>query len=175
MSKTKKQRQLEAEYGVPIDWLLDTLHNTLDKSVNQMSKDLDANRQTLNVWMDEQFDIPRRGQSEAERVKWQQMDDEQREQQVAAAHEASRKNHAQFRTNYNGYEEWRDGGENHVKHHRLLAVAEYGFDAVCGRVIHHDNGCRFDNRPSNIYPESDRDHKRLHAENRSRRPDGTFE
>lgn len=35
--------------------------------------------------------------------------------------------------------------------HRLLAVAEYGFDAVADSVVHHENEVRWDNRPENLY------------------------
>lgn len=34
--------------------------------------------------------------------------------------------------------------------HRLLAVAEYGIEAVEGVDVHHKNGVRWDNRPENI-------------------------
>jgi len=44
-----------------------------------------------------------------------------------------------------------DGESNRgVMVHRLLAVAEYGFDAVVGNVTHHRNGIKWDNRPENI-------------------------
>ena len=49
-----------------------------------------------------------------------------------------------------------------VKIHRLLAVAEYGFDAVCDKVVHHENGIPWDHRPENITPMADAEHKRLH-------------
>jgi hypothetical protein len=34
--------------------------------------------------------------------------------------------------------------------HRLLAVAEYGVDAVKDKVVHHKNGIPWDNRPGNL-------------------------
>jgi hypothetical protein len=34
--------------------------------------------------------------------------------------------------------------------HRLVAVAEHGFDAVVGMDVHHKNGFGLDNRPENI-------------------------
>jgi len=34
--------------------------------------------------------------------------------------------------------------------HRLVAVAEFGFDAVCDKHIHHKNGFKADNRPENL-------------------------
>ena len=49
-----------------------------------------------------------------------------------------------------------------VLHHRLLAVAEYGFEAVVDKQVHHKNGIPWDNRPDNIEPISQRDHIRKH-------------
>lgn len=52
-----------------------------------------------------------------------------------------------------GYARWRDccrGVESYVYVHRLLAVAEYGFDALEGMHVHHRNHIRWDNRPENI-------------------------
>jgi DNA invertase Pin-like site-specific DNA recombinase len=48
--------------------------------------------------------------------------------------------------------------------HRLLAVSEYGFDEVCNNVVHHKNGIRWDNRPSNIEVMDRTEHSILHAE-----------
>lgn len=86
--KTEANR-LTHKYGVPLPWLLDTLHNTLEKSVNQMSRELDVSR----VWIDRRMlehGISKRGRSEAERVKWEQMSEGEREQQVSAAHKKVR-------------------------------------------------------------------------------------
>ena len=47
-----------------------------------------------------------------------------------------------------GYEKW--VGDKSVRVHRLLAVAKYGFDAVCGSDVHHINGVPWDNRPENL-------------------------
>jgi len=85
--KTNKNR-LEHVYGVPAEWLLDTLHNTLGKSVNQMSDDLPVSRKWISNKMDE-WGLPRRGQSEAELHKWKQMSPEEREAQISAAHKAN--------------------------------------------------------------------------------------
>lgn len=68
-----------------------------------------------------------------------------------------------FVTRRDGYEYWRPDARL-VLAHRLLAVAEYGFDAVADSVVHHNNGIRFDNRRENIeVVENPRDHGRLHA------------
>lgn len=63
-------------------------------------------------------------------------------------------NRANFGTKQSGYEVWnayvRGEGIVSVRVHRLLAVAEYGFEAVCGKVVHHKNRIPWDNRPDNI-------------------------
>ena len=48
--------------------------------------------------------------------------------------------------------------------HRLLAVAECGYDEVCDNVVHHKNGVKWDNRPSNIEVMGRSEHSKLHAE-----------
>ena len=48
--------------------------------------------------------------------------------------------------------------------HRLLAVAEYGLEAIRGKDVHHKNGCKFDNRPDNIELLSRSEHRKRHAE-----------
>jgi len=61
------------------------------------------------------------------------------------------------------YEVWRDS-QDVVTVHRLLAVAEYGFDALDRDVVvHHENGIGWDNRPENIELMDHSEHSRLHA------------
>lgn len=64
-----------------------------------------------------------------------------------------------------GYERWKvsnRGTEHRVLVHRLIAIAEYGPEAVAGNVVHHKNGCKFDNRPSNLEVLSAVEHSKLH-------------
>lgn len=66
-----------------------------------------------------------------------------------------------------GYERIRhmyDGEYNQVLHHRLIAVAEYGFDEIKGKHVHHENGLKWDNRPANIEILDPGDHCRHHIE-----------
>ena len=46
--------------------------------------------------------------------------------------------------------------------HRLVAVAEYGFDAVAESAVHHKNGIRWDNRPDNLELMRHGDHTKHH-------------
>jgi len=65
-----------------------------------------------------------------------------------------------------GYWRWRisvDGTRYTVPVHRLVAVAEYGFDEVCGNVVHHENEMKLDNRHSNISLMDGDDHLRHHS------------
>ncbi|AGM10789.1 HNH endonuclease [Halorubrum tailed phage 8] len=57
-----------------------------------------------------------------------------------------------------------EGVQREVAIHRLIMLAEYGFEAVCQNQVHHLNGVRWDNRPSNLSLMSASDHARLHSE-----------
>lgn len=71
----------------------------------------------------------------------------------------------QFYTDKNGYEHWRAGSHENrkrVRVHRLLAVAEYGFEGLKGMEVHHKNNIQWDNRPSNIELLTKEEHTKLH-------------
>lgn len=55
------------------------------------------------------------------------------------------------------------GKRDRFKHHRLLAVAEFGFEAIKDKVIHHKNNHRWDNRPANIEPMTHSEHAQTHG------------
>jgi len=64
-----------------------------------------------------------------------------------------------------GYRRWNESTlGKHLSVHRLLAVAEYGFDAVCDMHVHHKNGIRWDNRPDNIELMTPSEHASLHRQ-----------
>ena len=69
-----------------------------------------------------------------------------------------------YGTDKRGYERWRHGSTKFhcIRVHRLLAVAEYGFDAVSDSVVHHKNNISFDNRADNITLMSRAEHARHH-------------
>jgi len=77
--------------------------------------------------------------------------------------------YASITVNKNGYIVWEHhDGESKckIRVHRLLAVAEYGFEAVCGKDVHHTTDIPWDNRPSALELLSREEHARLHGENR---------
>jgi len=74
---------------------------------------------------------------------------------------------APFSTNKYGYEYWKTnscGELGIVPVHRLLAVSEWGIEAVKGKVIHHKNRVPWDNRVQNLMPVTVGEHNRIHAE-----------
>lgn len=102
-----------------------------------------VSKRTIHYWMNK-HGIERRDPGEAQRTPW-----------------------ASYYTKPEGYEAWgtRDystGKDYLVYVHRLLAVAEYGFEAVQGMDVHHKNGVKWDNRPENIEPMTSSDHQAHH-------------
>jgi len=70
---------------------------------------------------------------------------------------------------HNGYEQvvtLVNGKQKGVQIHRLVAIAEHGFEAVDGNVVHHKNEIKWDNRPENLEPMKKADHVRHHQINR---------
>lgn len=51
--------------------------------------------------------------------------------------------------------------------HRLVAIAEYGLDEVSNKIVHHVNGCPYDNRPENLEVMTQGEHIRLHEVTKS--------
>ena len=109
-------------------------------SMSDVADHLSCSRSTVKRWMKE-HDIPRRDGKD----KWP----------------------PRYHTHVSGYERWRHqslGDDCTVRVHRLLAVAEYGFDAVSDMDVHHENSIPWDNRHDNISLISHKQHGKLHAE-----------
>lgn len=71
-----------------------------------------------------------------------------------------------YYTDKNGYEifETKIGEKNEqVCIHKLVAVAEHGYDAVDKNVVHHKNEVPWDNRPENLEPMSRSYHNSVHS------------
>jgi len=72
-----------------------------------------------------------------------------------------------FHTHISGYERWRHkscGERYSVRVHRLLAVAEYGFDEVKDKDVHHENHIPWDNRIENISLVEHDHHAEIHCD-----------
>lgn len=96
---------------------------------------------------------------------------------VEVAAKANRVERVKLRTfdaeTVDAYEYWmenvRESGDRITKIcyvHRLLAVAEYGFDTVAGNDVHHKNNIPWDNRPENVVPVDKSDHGEYHTNQR---------
>lgn len=74
--------ELEYHYGVPIEWLLDTLHNTLEKPITQMATELDVSHGWIQNQMADR-DIHKRNPSEAKELVWKDVDEDERKERMA--------------------------------------------------------------------------------------------
>ncbi|WP_237713322.1 HNH endonuclease [Halococcus hamelinensis] len=115
-------------------------------TATRTAEELGVHRDTISTALDD-FDIERHGPSEYRRK----------------AH-LSKPVPLQM---FGGYEMWQHSTGLHtpaekVFVHRLLAVAVYGFEAVVGHDVHHENECRFDNRPSNVVLKTRSEHTAEH-------------
>lgn len=117
------------------------LYHGQELTTREIADELGCTNGTVSRWMDK-HDIDTRENWKAG---------------VDAAKEANRVERVKMRTHERGYEywghtEWEDDERvsKIVYVHRLLAVAEHGFDAVAGQSVHHENGVPWDNRPENL-------------------------
>lgn len=67
---------------------------------------------------------------------------------------------------YPCYQTWSNGDHVKIYVHRLQAVAKYGFDSVKGKVVHHKNGVKWDNRFKNLELLDRAEHASMHARKR---------
>lgn len=84
------------------------------------------------------------------------------------SHFFKKKHHRGLGEEYEVIAVWDGETQQQVQVHRLIAVAEYGFDAVVSADnIHHKSGHGLDNRPSNLQPVTHREHYEIHTEQKT--------
>lgn len=153
------------------EWLKEKYHG--DKlSTAEIGEICDCHKQTIKLWL-ENHGIEKRDSSEAAKVSWEGA--KQRKQELAERFaDLHRVNRAFFFTHKSGYERVGvsngEGGSDFVPVHRLVAVAEYGIDAVKDKVVHHKSNIPWDNRPKNLELMTQEDHSRHHALERDAEP-----
>lgn len=125
--------------------ILRELYIKKPRSTREIGEMLGCSDVTIRNWL-EHFGIERRSMVEALAVE-------------------RRRSPAYFRTGQRGYEAWEhtyQGERYHVYVHRLLAVAEYGFEAVRDRPVHHKLGIRWTNWHDAIEVMDDSEHRSMH-------------
>lgn len=114
------------------------------RSSYEIADEWSCDSKTVRNWL-ERFDIERREAKHYNRVEY-----------------------VSYNIGGQGYERWQhDYGEDRgatVMVHRLLAVAEYGPDAVAGKHVHHKNAVPWDNRPENLELKDPSEHAKHHYE-----------
>jgi transposase-like protein len=125
-----------------------------ENSIRDISDQLDVSTSTIYYWMDK-HDI--------------ETDPHPKDKPLTP--------HVKAGDSNNGYEVWQtniNGSVKTVKHHRLLAVAEYGLEKVKDKNVHHINEIPWDNRVDNIKLMSRKNHGIHHAKTQAREENGNF-
>lgn len=146
MSKKYKDRE----------WLKEAYHNR-GLTTREIADECECSNGTISRWLDNHDIETRENWKEGQK----------------AATEVNRQEYITLRTLPAGYEYWAskeldgDGRTNRIVYvHRLLAVAEYGFDAVANNHVHHRDGVPWDNRPENVELLDRKEHGSIHANQR---------
>lgn len=114
-------------------------------TIPQLADELDCAYRTAYLWL-KRHGIERRGRlDEAIRIK----------KTKPASHRITKDGYEVAGSNV-------DGSTKSARIHRLVMVAENGFDAVIGNIVHHKNGIPWDNRPSNLEIMTPEEHGKLH-------------
>lgn len=139
----------DAEYAYRDPNLLKQLYVDERLSTHEIAVLLDRAQSTIRNWLD-RHNIDTRSISEA---KWLKGD--------------RHPNDVRRIVNWSGHVKWKlpiDGQDREIPVHRLLAVAEFGFEAVQDKDVHHKNEIPWDNRPENLELMTRSEHTTHHNE-----------
>lgn len=131
-------------------------------SDKEVLKDLYLDKQMNAVEIAEKFYV-----NKATILRWLEHHDIQRRDNNVEIMRVHSSKPASFKTGFRGYEKWKFKHKDryiHIPVHRLLAVSEFGLDALDGKVVHHKNGVKWDNRPDNIELLTGSEHSKEHVE-----------
>lgn len=112
-------------------------------STNDIATLFDCSSATVNKWLN-RFGIEKRNRSQA----------------LNAVHSGT-KEAAAYSMDSDSYMRWTPG-DDYMSVHRLMAIAEWGVDAVEGMHVHHKNGLRWDNRIENLELLTNSEHQQKH-------------
>lgn len=143
MSEESKSRLLHGDAPWRDESLLYRLYHEEKRSALEISEMWGCSQSTVSEWLDRHEKIEKRSISEA----------------VTLGH--GKAHYVPLLQHTDGYEEWKVG--NDVIHvHRLLAISEWGPDAVAGMHVHHKNGIPWDNRIENLELLHPSEHQQSH-------------
>lgn len=181
------------EMGMSPEEFVRKYHRQEKLPLKQVGEKIGASLQTIKQ-MAERHGVGTLSQSEAKKAMWEREEDT--DKFLSEAHKKTREmvdegehnfqdedfervqpdeihernQYAQFRTNFNGYESWRshdpDGKQRVMKVHRLLAIAEFGPEAVKDLHVHHKKNIPWLNTYENICLMHPEDHGKEHYEER---------
>jgi hypothetical protein len=193
--------KIEEETGESVSEFLERKYHDEKLTLEEIGEVFGASNSTIQDIM-RRHDIPTRNNSEAKELMWEETDNPDRF--LSEAHETTRemvengehnfqdpdfervqpdelherKPYANHKLSQRGYSVWQshdpDGVHRGMKVHRLLAIAEHGIGAVKDKVVHHENGIKWDNRPENIEVMDETEHLRQHYEEREIDENGRF-
>jgi hypothetical protein len=134
--------------GYRREQVLRNLYWDKELSLNEIGNIFDVEGETIRKWMD------KNGVETRDRVE--------------ATKKANTKPYAPLKMHDHGQLRWffcHNGDKTYVKVSRLLAVAEYGFEEVADKVVHHKNGIPWLDYPENIQLMTQSEHAKHHYEN----------
>lgn len=131
--------------------LMQTLYHEKEMSTTAIAAELDCSTGGVNNWL-KKHQIETRSRSEAATTS-------HGNRQKASFYTLMSRGHDSANTR--GHEIWRSG-EQTLYVHRLLAVAEYGYEAVADNHVHHINEIGWDNRPANLELVTNAEHGTKH-------------
>lgn len=139
------------------DWLREQYHEN-ERSLEDIGNECNVDQTSVLLYM-KKHDIPRRTKAESRMI---------HSRNTPVFHQFTPEDNLRVRKERCA--SLYDGDADYVFIHRLVGVAEYGFDSVCDKHIHHKNGICLDNRPCNLEPLSQEKHNEVHAADHERNP-----
>lgn len=140
------------------DWLREEYIEKRNSSAD-IASEVGVSKDTILYWLRE-FDIPIRDSSEATEAEWEGADE--RREEVAEVLDNSVQRCSYFMDD-EGYMIASDSYRQ-VRLHRLIAVAEYGYDEVVENdSVHHRIPVPWLNFPLNLQPVTKEEHQSIHS------------
>ncbi|WP_168216069.1 HNH endonuclease [Halorussus marinus] len=141
----KKKETINKDRPWRDEELVRELYHNQQLTIPELADELECGYATAHEWI-HKHEIETRGKYEESR-------------------RVRRRNPPGHRITKSGYEVVEttiSGSTREVRIHRLVVVAEQGFEALNGKIVHHRNGIPWDNRPENLEIMSNEEHAKVH-------------